>query len=64
MPIKVKETTMAGLRPARSPNAPSTIAPTGRATKPTAKVSSDAIRVSNGVPFGKNTLPMWVAKRA
>ena len=63
-PISVKLSTIAGLRPARSPNAPITIAPTGRATNPTANVSSDNIRFSNGVWFGKNVRPICTANSA
>ncbi len=63
-PISVKLNTIAGRRPARSPNAPITIAPTGRATKPTANVSNDNIRFSNGVCDGKNVRPICTANSA
>ncbi len=55
MPISVKLSNIAGFLPARSPNRPMTMAPTGRPTKPMANVSNVSIRLSNGVCVaGKN----------
>ncbi len=63
-PISEKLSSMAGLRPSRSPMRPITKAPTGRETNPTAKVRSDNIRLSNGVWEGKKVRPSAVANTA
>ena len=38
--------------------APSTMAPRGRIRKPAPKVMSDNINDTNGLPLGKNALPI------
>jgi hypothetical protein len=45
------------LRPIRSPKWPNRIAPSGRATNPTANVASDASVPASGENDGKNTAP-------
>ena len=62
-PISPKQKSMAGLRPSRSPSGPISSPPSGRVAKPTpkvARVSSSALVSS--LP-GKNTLPIWTAKK-
>ncbi len=57
-PISMKEMSMAGLRPSRSPSLPSTNAPRGRVRNPTPKVASDASRLVPGVSDGKKARPI------
>ena len=49
---------IAGLRPARSANAPISKPPSGRVTKPTPNTATDSSRLMKGVDAGKNVLPM------
>ena len=55
-------TSMAGLRPALSANAPSTTAPTGREKKPIQNTRSAESRRPVSLPEGKNASPISLAK--
>src|SRR5262249_18633003 len=63
-PIKPSDNTIAGLRPARSPNLPITNAPSGLVRNPTPKVASDDSRLRPGVVEGKKVRPICAAKKA
>ena len=56
-PIVVSVATRTALRPTRSPKWPHNTPPTGRATKPTAKVANAANVPASGLDEGKNSLP-------
>ncbi len=64
MPMSQKDSSMAGLRPARSAYRPMTSAPSGRVRKPAPKVASEASRLVPGVSDGKNVRPIGAAKNA
>ncbi|SLH24045.1 Uncharacterised protein [Mycobacteroides abscessus subsp. abscessus] len=53
-PISSSATTSIFLRPIRSPKCPMTMPPSGRATKPTAKVANDRMVASQGSTPEKN----------
>ncbi len=61
-PIRANDTSIAGLRPNRSPIRPITHAPTGRMPKPTPKVARDASRLEVGLWEGKKLRPICTAK--
>ena len=62
-PISPKQNSMAGLRPMRSPSGPITTPPSGRVTKPTPKMARVCSRLVVGSVLGKNTAPIWTAKK-
>ena len=54
-PIRINAVTSARFLPNRSPKCPNSMPPTGRATKPTAKVLNAAIcAATGGISAGKN----------
>ena len=61
-PINPKENSIAGLRPARSPNPPITSPPSGRVKKPTPNVASVSSRPLLPLALGKKVVPIWTAK--
>jgi hypothetical protein len=63
-PISTSDSSIAGLRPTRSPKRPITSAPSGRVRKPTPKVASEANRLAAAEVEGKNVRPIWTAKNA
>ncbi len=63
-PMRPNESSIAGLRPCRSPIRPSTTAPTGRIRKPAPKAASEASRLAVGSEEGKKARPIWAAKKA
>jgi len=58
IPMMVKDSIIAGLRPMRSPMRPMTMPPIGRVMNPTPKVASDSSRLAPGVVEGKNAWPI------
>ena len=63
-PISMRVAMRAGRRPCLSPMWPKTIAPIGRATKPTPKVASDRSSDVDSEAVGKNTWPKTRAAAA
>jgi hypothetical protein len=58
MPSNVKVSSIAGLRPMRSPMRPIKNAPIGRIRKPTPNVAREAKRLIEGSSDGKNVRPI------
>ncbi len=54
MPMVSSEPTRVAFRPTRSPKCPNRIEPSGRATKASPKVASEASSAVVGLPLGKN----------